>query len=325
MFSIFNQSERQFEYKGRSIDYLLFTASNSNYLVVVFSGFMNIHHKEQKLYNYLNALAYFDVNKLYIKDSYGPRGCYYMCEGLDFIIEEATWKLICEVQQTLNIDNSKCFFVGSSKGGSVAIYYSTKYNCGCAISGAPQVFLYNYLNGCAKETLDYMVGKNYTDGKRILNEIILETIMNSSNEIRILSSKNDFLYFSELLPLMEKCGNRRSNIFISITDKMKNHEEIGLVFPMFFQKIIFERIENTHISIIPEIRDHHIIISADYDSEKYDMECKFLLDNELLFICNDEKYIIRNILRSGEYKGRVLLTNKVSRARYQFDLLPLLV
>ena len=175
MFSIFNQTEKQFEYKGKSIDYLLFPASNSDYLVVVFSGFMNINHKEQKLYNYLNALADFEVNKLYIKDSYGSRGCYYMCEGLDFTIEEATWKLICEVQKALNIDNSKCFLVGSSKGGSVAMYYSAKYNCGCAIAGAPQVFLYDYLNRCAKETLDYMVGGNHTDGKRILNDLIPET------------------------------------------------------------------------------------------------------------------------------------------------------
>lgn len=70
------------------------SASKSEYLLVIFSGFNRIDAKIQKQYNYIRALSGIDCNKLFILDSYGSRGCYYIGKNMNFEVETSVLSLI---------------------------------------------------------------------------------------------------------------------------------------------------------------------------------------------------------------------------------------
>ena len=110
---------------------------NSKYLLVIFSGFNRIEATPQKTYNYIRALNGVNYNKLFILDSYGPRGCYYLGENMSFEVETSVVSLISKISTMYDIPNKNIITVGSSKGGSAALYFGMKYYYGHVISAVP--------------------------------------------------------------------------------------------------------------------------------------------------------------------------------------------
>ncbi len=217
---------------------------NSKYLLVIFSGFNRIEATPQKTYNYIRALNGVNHNKLFILDSYGPRGCYYLGENMSFEVETSVVSLISKISTMYDIPNKNIITVGSSKGGSAALYFGMKYYYGHVIAGAPQTKIADYILNTAKETTDYMLGTDESvkdsNVQRLNNIIFKQLVHNHHTKIHLFSSKNDFQYKTHVAPLIELINTCKISADVVINNDMENHGEVGKFFPDFLEQKLLE-------------------------------------------------------------------------------------
>ncbi|AHF08479.1 hypothetical protein DESME_04470 [Desulfitobacterium metallireducens DSM 15288] len=229
-------------YKTNSpINYVLQKGvTNTHLLVIIFSGFNSPEDKIQHSYNYMRVLSPIDCHKLFILDSYGPRGCYYLGQNMSFEVETSVLSLITSIVRRLNVDWQNIVAVGSSKGGSAALYFGLKYNFGYIIAGAPQVLLADYINKTTVETARFILGEDNPKENSIhLNEIIfkqLDKIVDT--EIYLLSSENDWQYQIHVKPLLDEMDKHNVKYHIKIDNAMKSHGDIATYFPNFLLNLL---------------------------------------------------------------------------------------
>lgn len=181
--------------------------------MVVFSGF-GASNTNRRSYNYLTHLTKFKTDLLFILDTWGIRGSYYILEAGDKGPMKTTSHII---EKIINKKfYSKTVFCGSSKGGSAALIFGLKYRCDYIISGACQYHIGKYISSYP-DILEGMVGKK-TDSKTIkwLDTLIHHNLeANSNNDkkpvVTLIYSKKEIeqTYQSELIDLisdLEKYG-----------------------------------------------------------------------------------------------------------------------
>lgn len=209
--------------------------NNKDFLVVVFSGFNSPNAEVKHSYNYIRSLRQIDCNKLFILDSYGPRGCYYIGENMSFEVETSVVSLITFIARKLDIKWSNIITAGSSKGGSAALYYGLKYNVGHIICGAPQTLIADYINRVTEETANYMLGTINQSEKAVqLNQIIYKQLSKDVlSKIHLLSSESDSQYKTQVEPFLNTMENLGINFSATIDNKMKSHSDIATHFPSF--------------------------------------------------------------------------------------------
>ena len=141
--ALFKVYIRANEKKHKRLKYLLQTNSSSDTLIVCFSEFGNGGAAK---YNYINTLKSVDAHKLFILDNFGynKQGTYYLGENGDWFLPDMIVDLVQSIRKELHINH--LVMVGSSKGGSAALYYSILTEADACIIGAPQYFIGNYLN-----------------------------------------------------------------------------------------------------------------------------------------------------------------------------------
>lgn len=239
---------------------------NRDYLVIVFSGFATAGSTPPYKYNYIRTLRQIDCHKLFILDNDGPRGSYYLGNNMTFNFEKGVAALIEEKLKQTGVNKENVITVGSSKGGSAALYYGLKYGYGYVVSGAPQVRIADYILRFNEGTAEHMLGSR--DNKRNidrLNEIILEALKLNKNKTKIflLSSKNDTLHNSHSAVLVDSMKMLDFNFDYTEDNSIKNHNEIALYFPDYLitelLKIMFA-IEIKQISF--DIKDNQYILST---------------------------------------------------------------
>lgn len=143
---------------GIKLQYMLeeHCGKGSDKLIVVFSAFSPKGNPE---YNYVRTLKNIKVNKLFILDNYGPKGCYYLGCDNNYNVADAVCELIEAVSSNYGISKEKTTFVGSSKGGFAALYFGLKLNVGNVIAGEPQIEVANYLLYVkGTDVLQYIIG-----------------------------------------------------------------------------------------------------------------------------------------------------------------------
>lgn len=202
---------------------------NRDKLIIIFSAFST----DEAKYNYVTALKAIDCNKLFILDDYGTKGTYYI--GLDgqFDIETSVMSLISKIMMEYNITFKNIISVGSSKGGSAALYYGLKYNFSNIIAGAPQYRIGTYL--CDLSIKDY--GKDtfgeISDGNRIKYDSLIRNNINSNKgKIRILTSDGDNQYKRVLKDFQYLAEELNLNLDVDKC-QIENHGEIAKVFPQY--------------------------------------------------------------------------------------------
>lgn len=212
---------------------------NKEKLIVVFSAFSNDVAK----YNYINTLKVIDCNKLFILDDYGVKGTYYL--GLDgnLDIETSVASLITYIMSKDNISFNNVISVGSSKGGTAALYYGMKYNFGNIIVGAPQYKVGTYLS-------DLSI-KDYAD--EIFGKRTLETRMRYDNMIRLIS--NNYI---------------KKNIYLLTSDGDNQYKKVLKEFEFIADELEIElTIEKCNIN-------HHNEISKEYPQYMIKRLCRIL-------------------------------------------------
>lgn len=203
---------------------------NKNKLIVIFSAFS----QEEPKYNYVKTLKAIDCNKLYILDDYGEKGSYYL--GLDgnFDVESSVMSLITKVMNEKNILFKDVISLGSSKGGSAALYYGFKYNFKEVIVGAPQYKIGTYLMDLSIKTYGKDIFGELTEGNRIKYDNLIRKVIlnNSSTKVSILTSDGDQQYVRVLKDI--ELVLKQNNVDFKIDKcEINHHNEIAKFFTTF--------------------------------------------------------------------------------------------
>ena len=168
-------SEKRYEENGLELSYVLKPGTSlKNILVVVFSGFIPKDSNIKYPFNYIRSLQDFEANLLFISDSYGPRGCYYLGKEMSFDFEVLVTNLIEKVRADLNVLKKDVICTGSSKGGSAALYFGLKNGYGSVLAGAPQTRIASYILTEDEPTYRFMFGEPSEEMTRKGDGIIMD-------------------------------------------------------------------------------------------------------------------------------------------------------
>ncbi|MBR5273245.1 MAG: hypothetical protein IKU25_07655 [Clostridia bacterium] len=212
--------------------------------------------KVNKSYNYTKFLKDINVNRLFIEDTCGEFGCYYLCNNMNFDVEETVIALIESIMKKYKIKKENVITFGSSKGGSAALYYGLKYRFGHIISGAPQTRIATYLGGCRPKMLQYIAGDDLkAENLEFLDSLIINQVRTGSNsKINLLTSKNDAQYECHIVPLLEKIKKTKQTHNIVFQPEIKKHRDIATFFPNFLIENVQRIINEKYNIVIPEVK-----------------------------------------------------------------------
>ena len=220
-------------YKNR-LKYL-FENNHSDRLIISFSGFPG---DGKPAYNYVRTLSENKrIDKLFILDDFGYRGSYYVMEDGEYAPRELVEGLIAKI---LNRGGYKFVYtMGSSKGGTAAIYFGLECNVTAVYSGACQYYIGNYLNKPQfAQIFKGMTGKEQTENAvGELNNIMpkqLESHAGSKTVIHLLYSKEEHTYQEHTIGLINDL--KKFNIpFIEIIESFPNHDDVGKFFSPYLK------------------------------------------------------------------------------------------
>lgn len=200
-----NRIENEFYFENKIIKYLFQESKQDRrHLVVVFSGFGSNRSVE---YDFTGEpAASCRSNILWIKDDINDECTYYLCNSLDFGVENAVISLITSTMERLNITRNMCTLMGFSKGGSAAIYYGIKYNFENIISSCPQFHVGSYALKNWPQVASNMFGSNIVDEDVVLIDSLIPNLLkndtNKCKNIYLLSSPNDEQFPYEIEPYL---------------------------------------------------------------------------------------------------------------------------
>jgi hypothetical protein len=231
----------------RKIKYLFIPSKKkTEHLVVMFSGFNPIG--TPPAYNYIRTLQHADVNKLYILDDYGSRGCYYLGENRVFDVEASVYALIRHIASANKIKDENIICCGSSKGGYAALYYSIKYGFGHAIVAAPQTYLGRYLYNVGENpTLAYIAGGTSQEDVAFCNDLLFELVRKVKKVPKMLIhvGRGDHHYKGHVLPFIDHLQQYGFSCGLDVGE-FANHGEVS-----FYQKLLVSKLKE----IVPLLED----------------------------------------------------------------------
>ncbi len=221
---------REKKFQGR-LKYVL-EKNSADTLIIVFSAF-----SPKPVYNYMHTLR--DVkaaDKLYILDDFGVKGSYYWYENGTVYPQELTKSLILSI-----IANGggykRIITVGSSKGGTCAIYYGLMFGADHIFAGACQYYVGNYLSD-KLDILKAMMGTTDDESVRLLNRIMPEQLRKYSGVsslVHLLYSPNENTFENHIVPLLTDLKKYRIS-FVEVIDNFTDHNEVGKPFSNLLRK-----------------------------------------------------------------------------------------
>ena len=213
----------------------IYKNNHADKLVIVFSGFS----PKRPVYNYKRALQNVKhINQLYILDDFGYRGSYYWLEDGKDTPLTLTNGLICHIIGEGRF--KEVYTMGSSKGGTCAIYFGLEFSVKGVYAGACQYFVGNYLNSDNnKLILKAMLGDGYTqDVFDKLNNMLRDQLQchkGSSTVVNLLYSKHEHTYPEHIAYLIQDL-QKYMIPFTEQIEEFEDHSEVGRFFKPYIQK-----------------------------------------------------------------------------------------
>lgn len=225
---LIKKNEKTFVSRDQSVDYLLLKGSVfKDRLIVVFSAFNDSAVTTAKTYNYVRTLQDFDGNKLFIKDQCGPQGSYYLGQAPDYTFSKVTMDLIEHVRKELGVVRENVICIGSSKGGTCALYHGVVGGYGGIIAGAPQTKIASYALSCSKPTYEYMFGDNRKHAEEADRIVYKACDHELAMKVWVITSPLDWQYQEHVLPFLEEVGGNFQDLKVIVGKEMNSHNDIA--------------------------------------------------------------------------------------------------
>ena len=258
-----------------------------NKLIVIYSGYSNRNSVIKYKYNYVRSLQYVNCHKLFILDDNGETGSYYLGEKLNFDVESSIISLILDTITYLKISIEDVISLGSSKGGTAALYYGLKYKFGTIISGAFQTKISDLISLRRPESEKFLLDDrnkdNYNEKYHQLNNIIFDQLNTSvKSNLYLMSSKNDWQYSSHVKPFLESLDFMNVPYHINLSEKMKNHSQISTYFPEYFNMVLLKELYNIEIKDYNVEHDDIIKVNISYscNCDDYNLQIFSLINGD---------------------------------------------
>ena len=223
----------------KRLRYILQANRRSDTLIVCFSGFGNGGAAK---YNYVNTLTALQVNKLFILDDFGykKQGSYYLGENGEWFLPDMILSSIHQIQIEREIKH--LVMVGSSKGGSAALYYAIKGEAEACIIGAPQYFLGDYLRiDKHLPILEGIMGSISDDCIQKLNAVISDCVKSDTTNkprVYIHYSPKEHTYPEHLVEMicdLKQCGY---TVVEDADYDYIDHGEVAKHFPQYLLSVL---------------------------------------------------------------------------------------
>lgn len=186
--------------------------NNKDSLLICFSAFPPTN---MRLYNNIRGFSDLNVDRLYIADTWGYRGSYYLYEGGEDIPHQKTCALIENIIDKGQYKN--VYTAGTSKGGSAAIIYGLKYNASDIFAGACQYRIGKWLSSPLHNSIiDGMRGEiereEFVEMMNKYMENVISQNKNSTSTIHIVYSKKENTYDIHIKYLIEELKKNNINV-----------------------------------------------------------------------------------------------------------------
>ena len=221
----------------------IFQKGGTNTLIISFSGFPG---NRSAKYNYIKTLKPYNASKLFILDDFGykKRGSYYLGENGDFFIPEQVKQLVEQLKNKHGIE--RLIMIGSSKGGTAALYYAIKLQGDFCVIGAPQYFLGDYLaEDKHLPILEGIMGNNDESSIKFLNEIMGQCIRSANNkpEVFIHYSPTEHTYNEHIKAMVDELKANQYCIHEDSNYDYTDHSDVAKHFPIYLNIILKEKIK----------------------------------------------------------------------------------
>ncbi|MFB3164812.1 hypothetical protein ABLO26_25975 [Neobacillus sp. 179-J 1A1 HS] len=218
--------------------YLSLSTEECDHLIIGFSGFNGKESTgEPARYNYVKQLKNFNCHQLYILDSYEDHPCYYIGKNKSLDYEVTVMALINYIANRMRIPMSNVITIGSSKGGTAALYFGMKYSLGHVIAGGMQTKVgdYLWLNKYTRDTvLKLITGDNEENDRRFLNRFYDKIFFNprKNTEYNIHGGSGDHHFINYGKPFIENLKKCRIPYNLDIQE-YSDHGLIGTYYTPF--------------------------------------------------------------------------------------------
>ena len=203
----------------------LYIRRGSDTVAFVFSAF-DVNDKQRK-YNCVKSFKGLNIDMVFFSDPYGFRGSYYLLEGGVFAPDNQVSSLINTILNKGNYNS--VFTMGTSKGGSAALYHGLKIGADEIIAGACQYRLGTYV---AKypDIFKGMTGHSVNDEDiQRLDNIMPEHLKQNKNcktRIHLIHSKQEPTYEADEKYLIKDLTELGYDLKETECG-FKTHQEIG--------------------------------------------------------------------------------------------------
>lgn len=166
---------------------------------------------------------------LWIKDDFYNWMTYYICHKNNFNLEKPIIELIYKKLDQYDIPIENTTLLGTSKGGSAAMYYGLKYDFKNIISSVPQFYIGDFLLSHYLSILNHMIDGDKQKGIILLNKLIPDLIKKSKNKdknIYLISSPNDKGYKTDIEPFLYELQQFKNFNFVNNISPFSYHHNV---------------------------------------------------------------------------------------------------
>ena len=268
-------------------------------LIVIFSGYAANDSNLKHRYNYLNILEDTNIHKLFILDNNGETGSYYFGENLNFNVDSSVISLILFKAREYNVNLEDIISLGSSKGGSAALYFGIKYKFGAVFSGAFQTKIADLITLRRPESEKFLLGnledKDYAKRYNQLNSIMFNLLESPVlSNLYLISSPNDWQYDIHVKPFIEKLKQLNIAHDFYLSKEMQNHSEISIYFPKYFKSKLINELFNIHIEKLDlNLRNNTFVLqekSLNLSRNQFKLEYNYRVNTESYLIETNKEY-----------------------------------
>jgi len=219
----------------------IFQNNGSKTLIVAFSGFPGKGRKA--LYNYMATLSGIKVNKLFLLDDiWNPVnvGSYYLGKDGDWYLIEEITALIDTIRKENGI--TQVITVGSSKGGTSALFYGIKTEADACIIGTPQYHVGKYLSSATlSPIMDVIMGDHSQESIARLDEYIVQEIKRPHKkkpEVYIHYSPEEHTYKDHIVDMIADLRREGYKVMEDNDYKYEHHSDVAKYYPNYLVKTV---------------------------------------------------------------------------------------
>ena len=223
------------------LKYCFYPEKDSRFLIIVFSGFPG--EGQTAKYNYINTLYSIKANKLFLLDDVWNSanvGSYYLGTADNWYFINDICNLVTEITVDYKID--KVITVGSSKGGTSALFYGTKLGVDYCIVGAPQYYIGTYLSTEKHRPILETIMGDYSQESIDKLDILLSSLIKSDNnkrpEVYLHYSPNEHTYDDHIRSMLVDLKQYGYVVHEDNNYSYSNHSEVKDYFPSFLLNTI---------------------------------------------------------------------------------------